>query len=203
MLNKSYALLGDYEGVLGLLPQQRRADGDYCPSSEAIRAAKVLGRWDDLIRLYRERMSWTQNADRRLGRRKPDPRIADCKKRIADAEAMKAKRAGPMPRTDISGKVLVSGKPARGIPVCVVPADKFEARDKVQAVWPVSALGGLIGVTDDQGQYQIRQAPSGSYEIVVVLNPQKFQDRKYRIRAAGIPFKAYGDKSTAPIVELL
>lgn len=194
--SRNYSLLGDYKSVL-----DSHQIPDFYSSPEKIRAAKALGRWDYVIKSYKKRLS---SIDRYIGtfNRRPNPDVAIYKKKIAEVEAMKAKGVGPKPRTDISGKILVNGKPAKGIPVGVILANLLDASDKIQQISTVAACGGLLGETDNQGMYHIRQAPSEKYEIVVVLNPRKFPIKEYRVRTAGIPFNANGKSVTAPTVEL-
>ena len=86
--------------------------------------------------------------------------------------------------------------------MCVVPAGEIEATGRVGTPGHVASSGGLAGVTDDRGIYHIRQAPSGTYEIIVVLEPKRFPASTYRIRASGIPFRAAGPKAAAPLLEL-
>jgi hypothetical protein len=192
LLSADYAAIGDYQEVLNLSDRRR-------PSPNDIYAAAVLGKWDDVVRLNQAMLnSIDTDSKTKRGRKK----IAEYKQNITQARDSKAKGIGPMPRTDISGAIVINGRPGAEMKIGIVRADRLDPTDSVSTATDVARRSGLLGTTDRNGTYRIPQAPSGEYEIVVVLDGDRFKPVKYDVQAKGIPFRASGGRCTAPTVSI-
>ena len=72
----------------------------------------------------------------------------------------RAQQATPTPAKDpatLSGRVTSAGKPAREVPVVLMPADWYVQREPVAK-----------GVTDEEGRYKLSNVPPGRYHLTAV-----------------------------------
>ncbi|MEN6371417.1 MAG: hypothetical protein ABFD64_05315 [Armatimonadota bacterium] len=190
-------LLGDYEAAF-------KADKARNPNAEpdrgAIYAARILGKWDDVISLCHDKISHLQKDFPDDNKHKKEI-IARYEKCLEEAKAKKAEGERPVSRTDVSGRIMIEGKPARDVTICLLPVCD-EIKDSITNSLIAGGLGGRVGVTDDRGYYKVMAVPSGRYELLVVLDAKRFKSFRYGVRAKGVPFKVKGKMTTAPAVEL-
>ncbi|MEN6520593.1 MAG: hypothetical protein ABFD46_05515 [Armatimonadota bacterium] len=194
---RNNVLIGNYEAAF-------KADKARKPNAEpdrgAIYAAEVLGKWDDVISLCHDKILYLQKDFPDDNKHKKEI-IARYEKCLKEAEAKKAKDEGTVPRTDVSGRILVDGKPARNVTICLLPGCD-EINDSITSSLISEGLGGRVGVTDDWGYYKVMVVPSGRYELLVVLDAERFKSFRYGVRAKGVPFGVEGKMTVAPAVEL-
>jgi len=190
-------LTGDYERVVRLSREHSRGWPDYDPSEMEVYAAGVLGLWDEVIRCYQGEVARLE-ADTKYKSKSYYKELDEYRSRIKDAQEKKAKGVGARTRTDVEGGVLLAGRPLSSCKVCVVPVGW---KSPVEDVYDAASRGGLVGITDDSGVYRIRGVPSGSYEIILILDSQNVA-AECSIRAPGVPYSVVGASTRLPDILL-
>lgn len=79
---------------------------------------------------------------------------------LSFAAHARAQQATPTPAKDpasLSGRVTSAGRPAREVPVVLMPADWYVQREPVAK-----------GVTDEEGRYKLSNVPPGRYHLTAV-----------------------------------
>lgn len=193
-------LLGNYEDAVRLSRSCPQSEKRFSPWQAEAYAAEVLGMRDDLIRIQQARL-----ADFKAHRtyRSPTYRqgLAKWEAAIRHAESMKAKGVGPRPRTDVSGRVLLGGKPLSGVTFCILPVRDSERDTRDITPTYAAAIGGRVAETDASGAYTIQRVPSGRYQILLVLHPS-MSSGAFKVSAPGVPYNIKGASVRLPDIVL-
>jgi len=194
------ALLGDYDSVVRKAREYARGQSSYEPDRTEVYAAEVLGLWDDAARMQRDRIARLNKGKQPVTRRQKE-RLAGYQERLDRIKAQKSKNAGPQARADVTGRVVLRGRPFPGAVVCLVPTNALDKEDKYLSPAYVASCGGLLGTTDDAGAYRVKGVPSGKYEILLIVETHAPRD-EYAVEAPGAPYRVEGRSARLPDITL-
>jgi hypothetical protein len=190
------ALVGRYKDAVLVM---RSADSMFTKrmvSRIGVHSAEILGLWDDAMR------GRTQLLDEYARTEHPRKDWLDkYRANLRHAQHMKAIHAGPLPLTNVSGRVLLRGKTVSGMAVCLVPAAKLPEDSKKVTSGSIASMDGRLAEARSDGGYEIAGLPSGRYEVVLAVRSDAPQC-DYSVRTPSLPYDIRGRAVRVPDIVL-